>query len=243
MSARLIDGKAHAASLRTELKPEVERLAGLGLRPGLAVIVVGDNPASRAYVRNKVRACEDTGVRSELHEFSADVTEAALLERIAALNADAGVHGILVQLPLPAHIPEARLTAAISPAKDVDGFRVENAGALLTGLLLQKDATVTICHSRTPDLQARARDADILVAAVGKAKLIVAEMVKPGACVIDVGINRLPDGRLVGDVDFDAVRAVAGSITPVPGGVGPMTVAMLVSNTVQAAQRHLQERA
>lgn len=285
MSARLIDGKAHAAALRLELKPEVNRLTALGAQPGLAVIVVGDNPASRAYVRNKVRACEDTGVRSELHEFAADVSEAILLERIASLNADTRVHGILVQLPLPKHVSEKRLTAAISPAKDVDGFCVENSGALLTGvegfvpctpagvmymldregvplagrhavvigrsnivgkplalLLLQKDATVTICHSRTPDLEARARSADILVAAVGRANLVGAGMVKPGACVIDVGINRLPDGKLVGDVDFEAVLPVAGSITPVPGGVGPMTVAMLVSNTVQAAKRRLQER-
>ena len=281
MSARLIDGTAHAAALRTALKPEVDRLAAAGHRPGLAVLLVGDNPASRAYVRNKVRACADTGVRSELLEFPPEVTEAALLERIAALNADPTVHGILVQLPLPAHVSEERLTAAISPSKDVDGFCAQNTGALLTGapgfvpctpagvmhmlereqvplagrhavvigrsnivgkplalLLLRKDATVTICHSRTPDLEDRARSADILIAAVGRANMVGASMVKPGACVIDVGINRLPDGRLVGDVDFAAVSPIAGSITPVPGGVGPMTVAMLVANTVQSAREH-----
>jgi len=281
MSARLIDGKAHAAALLDELRGEVAALKSSGTPPGLAVVIVGDNPASRAYVRNKIRACDETGVHSDLIELPLDVAEASLLAEVARLNADPTVHGILVQLPLPAHIDEARVTAAIAPSKDVDGFHILNAGALFTGhagfvpctpagvmvmlaregitlagrhavilgrsnivgkpmaaLLLQKDATVTICHSKSSDMKAMARSADILVAAVGRAKLVGADMVKPGACVIDVGINRSAEGKLVGDVDFDAVREVAGSLTPVPGGVGPMTVAMLVSNTVHSAKRH-----
>jgi methylenetetrahydrofolate dehydrogenase (NADP+)/methenyltetrahydrofolate cyclohydrolase len=279
MPATLIDGKSLAAALRASLKNSVAALAARGVRPGLAAVLAGDDPASRVYVRNKIKACEETGVRSELHEFSKDVSETRLLDCIARLNTDPKVHGILVQLPLPASLDADRVLDAVVPAKDVDGFHAENLGALLQGrpgfvpgtpsgilrllehaaipiagrhavvlgrstivgkpmalLLLQKDATVTICHSKTPDLASVTRRADILVAAIGRAKLVTADMVKPGACVIDVGINRLPDGKLAGDVDFAAVKEVAGAITPVPGGVGPMTVAMLISNTVRAAE-------
>ena len=280
MAATIIDGKSLAAAVRAAQKSEVASLAARGLRPGLAAVLVGDDPASRIYVRNKARACEETGVRSEIHEFPATVSEGALIECIARLNADRAVHGILVQLPLPRHIAADRVLATVSPAKDVDGFHALNLGALLQGrpgfvpgtpagvmrllehagvplagknativgrstivgkplalLLLKKDATVTICHSKTRDLAAITRRADILVAAVGRAKLITADMVKAGACVIDVGVNRMPDGKLAGDVDFAAVKEVAGSITPVPGGVGPMTVAMLIVNTVRAAEQ------
>ncbi len=279
MAATVIDGKSLAAATRASLKSRIDALAARGLRPGLAAILAGADPASRVYVRNKVRASEETGVRSEVHEFPADVSEGALLERLAQLNADPRVHGILVQLPLPRQLAADRVLAAVSPAKDVDGLHAVNLGALLQGrpgfipgtaagvmrllehagvplagrqavivgrstivgkplalLLLQKDATVTICHSKTRGLAATTRQADILIAAVGRAKLITAEMVKPGACVIDVGVNRLPDGKLAGDVDFAAVKEVAGNITPVPGGVGPMTVAMLIVNTVRAAE-------
>ena len=279
MTATLIDGKSLAAELRAAQKSAIESLAARGVRPGLAAILVGNDPASRVYVRNKARACEETGVRSEVHEFPEQVSEAALLERVAQLNADPMVHGILVQLPLPRHLDPAPVLAAVSPRKDVDGFHAVNLGALLQGrpgfvpgtpagvmrllehagvplagrhavivgrstivgkplafLLLQKDATVTICHSKTRDLASVTRQADILVAAAGRAQFITAPMVKRGACVIDVGINRLPDGRLAGDVDFAAVKEIAGSITPVPGGVGPMTVAMLIVNTVRAAE-------
>jgi methylenetetrahydrofolate dehydrogenase (NADP+)/methenyltetrahydrofolate cyclohydrolase len=279
MVATIIDGKSLAAAVRSAQKIEVAALAARGLRPGLAAVLVGDDPASRVYVRNKALACEETGVRSQTHEFPADVSESTLMECIARLNSDRAVHGILVQLPLPRHIGTERVLAAVSPAKDIDGFHAVNLGALLQGrpgfvpgtpagvmrllahagvplagrhavivgrsnivgkplalLLLQKDATVTICHSKTRDLAAVTRQADILVAAVGHAKLITADMVKPGACVIDVGVNRMPDGKLAGDVDFPAVKEVAGSITPVPGGVGPMTVAMLIVNTVRAAE-------
>ena len=280
MAAKIIDGKALAASLRAGLTKEVETLAARGVRPGLAVVLAGDNAASRVYVRNKVRACEETGVRSELHEFPGSVTEAQLLQCIAGLNANPLLHGILVQLPLPKQIDESRVLAAVSARKDVDGFHAENLGALVAGrpgfvactpagvmkmlehegielrgkravvvgrstivgkpvslLLLQKDATVTICHSRTDALGEITRQADVLIAAVGKDNLITADMVKPGACVIDVGMNRLADGKLVGDVDYAGVREVAGWITPVPGGVGPMTVAMLIANTVLSAQQ------
>ena len=279
MTARLIDGKALAAEVRAALRPAVGALAARGARPGLAAIVAGDDPASRVYVRNKVRACEEVGVRSELHEFPADVAERALLECVAGLNRDPAVHGILVQLPLPAHLDTERVLAAVSPAKDVDGFHVENLGALLRGaprfvpctpagvlrlldhagvplagrhavvigrsnivgkplalLLLQRDATVTICHSKTARLAELARQADVLVAAAGRPRMVGAEMVKPGACVIDVGTSRAADGKLSGDVDFAAASKVAGWITPVPGGVGPMTVAMLVANTVRATE-------
>ena len=280
MPAKIIDGKALAAAIRAQSTEEVRRLSARGVTPGLAVILAGDDAASKVYVRNKIRACEETGVRSEMHEFPGSVSESALLECIAALNADPALHGILVQLPLPRQIDEVRALAAVSGLKDVDGFHVQSLGSLLSGrpgfvactpagimrmlehegidprgkhavvvgrstivgkpvslLLLQKDATVTICHSRTADLPQVTRQADILVAAVGKANLITADMVKRGACVIDVGMNRLPDGKLVGDVDYAGVREVAGWITPVPGGVGPMTVAMLIANTVRAAQQ------
>jgi methylenetetrahydrofolate dehydrogenase (NADP+)/methenyltetrahydrofolate cyclohydrolase len=285
MSARLIDGTALAAEVRASVKPAVERLAQRGMRPGLAVILVGDNPASRAYVRNKIRACADTGVQSQLRELPGGISQAALLEEIRALNDDPDIHAILVQLPLPKHIDAARVLHAVAPAKDVDGFHPANLGALVEGqrgvvpctpagimrmleheeiplsgcnavvlgrssivgkpmalLLLQRDATVTICHSRTVRLAEVTRRADVLVAAVGRAKLVTADMVKPGACVIDVGINRAENGKLVGDVDFESVREVAGAITPVPGGVGPMTVAMLIHNAVNAALRCCGER-
>jgi methylenetetrahydrofolate dehydrogenase (NADP+)/methenyltetrahydrofolate cyclohydrolase len=278
MPATLIDGKSLAAAVRAEQKSAIESLAARGVRPGLAALLAGNDPASRVYVRNKARACDETGVRSEVHEFPQQVSESALLDCIARLNADPRVHGIVVQLPLPRQIDAGRVLAAVSPAKDVDGFHAVNLGALLQGrpglvpgtpagvmrmlkhagvplagrhaaivgrstivgkplalLLLREDATVTICHSKTADLAALTRQADVLVAAVGRPKLIAANMVKRGACVVDVGINRLADGSLAGDVDFAAVREVAGWITPVPGGVGPMTVAMLIANTVRAA--------
>jgi methylenetetrahydrofolate dehydrogenase (NADP+)/methenyltetrahydrofolate cyclohydrolase len=284
MPAILIDGKSLAASVRAALKNRIDALAKNGVRPGLAAILAGDDPASRVYLRNKARACEEAGLHSEIHEFPQDVAEGALLERIAQLNAQRAVHGILLQLPLPRHLDADRILPAISPAKDVDGFHAVNLGALLQGrpgfvpgtpagvmrliehagielagkqavivgrstivgkplalLLLQKHATVTICHSRTADLAAATRQADVLVAAVGKAKLVTAAMVKPGACVIDVGINRMADGKLCGDVDFAAVREIAGSITPVPGGVGPMTVAMMLVNAVRAAELSLEQ--
>jgi methylenetetrahydrofolate dehydrogenase (NADP+)/methenyltetrahydrofolate cyclohydrolase len=275
MTARILDGKALAATIRASVK---QRIAASGLRPGLAVILAGDNPASRVYVRNKSRACEEAGVRSQQIDYPASVTQQELLARIAKLNADAAVHGILVQLPLPAHIDALAVQRAVSPAKDADGFHPENLGALLVGkprfvpctpagilrllehagvalagrravvvgrsnivgkpvalLLAQRDATVTVCHSKTEGLEEITCSADVLVAAAGRAKLITAGMVKSGACVIDVGMNRLPDGSLAGDVDFEAVREVAGWITPVPGGVGPMTIAMLLENCLYAA--------
>jgi methylenetetrahydrofolate dehydrogenase (NADP+)/methenyltetrahydrofolate cyclohydrolase len=278
MAARILDGKALAAAVRASVKETVARLAARGVRPGLAVILAGEHPASAVYVRSKVRACEETGVRSAVQRYGGEVSERALLDRIAALNSDPAVHGILVQLPLPGRINARRVLEAVSPAKDIDGFRFENLGALVAGqpkfvpctpagvmrliehagvtlagrravvigrsnivgkplalLLLQKDATVTICHSKTMELHKLAREADVLIAAVGRPKLVTAAMVKPGACVIDVGINRLADGTLAGDVDFDAVKNVAGWITPVPGGVGPMTIALLLENCVRAA--------
>jgi methylenetetrahydrofolate dehydrogenase (NADP+)/methenyltetrahydrofolate cyclohydrolase len=280
MSAKVIDGKSLAITVRESIAQTVETLAARGIRPGLAVVLAGDDPASRVYVRTKVRACEQTGVRWELHEYTHDVPQATLLDRIQGLNRDPAVHGILVQLPLPRQLDAARVLDAVSPAKDVDGFHVESLGALAVGrpgfvpctpagimrmlehervalagrhavvvgrsnivgkplalLLLQNDATVTICHSKTPELAETTRRADVLVAAAGRPRLITADMVKPGACVIDVGTNRLPDGKLAGDVDFDAVKEVAGLISPVPGGVGPMTVAMLIANTVRSALR------
>ena len=278
MAARILDGKSLAAQVRVAVKREVEALAQRGIRPGLAVLLAGENPASRVYVRNKVRACEETGVRSELYELPASVSEEALVGRVLALNDDPDVHGILVQLPLPKQVDARKVLETVSPAKDVDAFHPVNLGALLAGhprllpctpagimrllehariplagahavvigrsnivgkplalLLLQRDATVTICHSKSRDLENLARSADILVAAVGRAKLVTGAMVKPGACVIDVGVNRLPDGSLCGDVDFASAGAVAGWITPVPGGVGPMTIAMLLENCVRAA--------
>ena len=280
MTAKIIDGKSLAAATRAALKQKVDALVQRGVRPGLTVIIAGDDPASKVYVRNKALAANEIGVRSEVLEYKSDVSESEILERVARLNANREVHGILVQLPLPRHIDAARVLETIAPAKDVDGFHEANLGALMAGrpgvvpctplgcmrliehagvqiagrhavvlgrsnivgkpvgmLLLQKDATVTICHSKTPRLEAITRQADILVAAVGRAKLVTAEMVKPGACVIDVGVNRLPDGKLAGDVDYAAVREIAGSITPVPGGVGPMTIAMLLENCLSAAAR------
>jgi methylenetetrahydrofolate dehydrogenase (NADP+)/methenyltetrahydrofolate cyclohydrolase len=280
MTARIIDGKALASTLRAGLVPRVQALDAAGHRPGLAVILVGDDPASAIYVRNKVKACEEVGIRSFLIRLAATVSEAELLAHIARLNADAAVHGILVQLPLPKHLDARTILETISFDKDVDGLHATNAGLTLMGaphfrsctpygvmkmlesiayplegsqavvlgrsnmvgkpmamLLLAANATVTIAHSKTRDLAAITRQADVLVAAVGKRNLVTADMVKPGAVVIDVGTNRAPDGRLVGDVDFDAVREVAGWISPVPGGVGPMTITMLLVNTVEAAER------
>jgi methylenetetrahydrofolate dehydrogenase (NADP+)/methenyltetrahydrofolate cyclohydrolase len=280
MAARTLDGKSLAASIRAELKNKVDALVRRGVRPGLAVMLAGDDPASKVYVRNKTSACTEVGVRSQQIDYPAAVTQEELIGRIRKLNADPAVHAILVQLPLPRHIDAARVLEAVAPAKDVDGFHEANLGALLAGrpgvvpctpagvmrliahagvplagrhavvigrsnivgkplalLLLQKDATVTICHSKTPKIDLLTGQADILVAAVGRAKLVSAAMVKPGACVIDVGVNRLADGKLAGDVDFEAVKQVAGWITPVPGGVGPMTIAMLLENCVRAASR------
>jgi methylenetetrahydrofolate dehydrogenase (NADP+) / methenyltetrahydrofolate cyclohydrolase len=275
-TAQLIDGAALAKEFRAEA---ARGAAALGLRPGLAVILVGDDPASAVYVRNKVKACEEAGFHSVLERHDAQMTQGELLARIAALNADDSIHGILVQMPLPKHLDPHAVIEAIAPAKDVDGFSTISAGQLMTGLpglrpatplgcmkliestgvnlrgkhavvigrsntvgkpmallLLQANATVTVCHSATPDLAAHTRQADIVVAAVGRIGTLTAAMVKRGAIVIDVGINRKADGKLCGDVEFDAVREVAGHITPVPGGVGPMTIAMLLMNTLQAAQ-------
>ncbi len=280
MTARILDGKALAADVRAEVAQRVAALRARGLQPALAVILVGDNPASQTYVRHKGSDCESVGMRFVLDRFAADLPQAALLARIAQLNADPSIHGILVQLPLPKHIDPNLVIAAISPSKDADGFHVQSAGALMVGLpgfrpctpygcmrllqaagiaprgrhavvvgrsnivgkpmalmLLQADATVTVCHSATPDLATFTRQADILVAAVGRRRTITADMVKPGAVVIDVGMNQDEAGRLCGDTDFAAVREVAGWITPVPGGVGPMTRAMLLVNTVEAAER------
>jgi methylenetetrahydrofolate dehydrogenase (NADP+) / methenyltetrahydrofolate cyclohydrolase len=279
LSATLIDGAALAKQVRTEVAAQAQ---AFGLRPGLAVILVGDDPASAVYVRNKVKACDEAGFHSVLERYDATMTQDALLARIATLNADAAIHGILVQMPLPKHLDPHAVIEAIAPAKDVDGFSVASAGALMAGLpglrpatpwgcmkliestgvglrgkhavvigrsntvgkpmallLLQANATVTVCHSATPDLAAHTRRADIVVAAVGRRGTLSADMVQPGAIVIDVGINRRDDGKLCGDVQFDAVRerlGPAGFITPVPGGVGPMTIAMLLSNTLQAAR-------
>ncbi len=279
MPARLIDGAALAQRLRTQFRERARALAAHGQAPGLAVVIVGDNPASKVYVRNKVRACEEAGFHSQMIALPAHTSESSLLSRLAELNTDSSLHGILVQLPLPPHIDNHRVIEAIAPAKDVDGFHVASAGALMTGLpgfapctpsgvmemlksegidpagrhavvigrsnivgkpmallLLQAGATVTICHSKTRDLAAITRQADILVAAVGRVKLVTAGMVKPGACVIDVGMNRDAAGKLCGDVDFAGVCEVAGWLTPVPGGVGPMTIAMLLANTLKAAE-------
>jgi len=279
-TAARIDGSAIAREVRAEVARRAARLASAGQVPGLAVILVGDDPASQVYVRNKVKACAEAGIRSIQENYPADLAEAALLARIAALNADDTVHGILVQMPLPPQISAQRVIEAIAASKDVDGYSVESAGRLLAGLpgfkpctpwgcmkliestgialrgkhavvigrsntvgkpmalmLLQADATVTVCHSRTPDLGAHTRQADVVVAAVGRAGTLTAGMVKPGAVVIDVGMNRSAEGKLCGDVDFAGVAEVAGAITPVPGGVGPMTIAMLLSNTVDAAER------
>ena len=281
MTAKIIDGKAIAQEVRTEWKARADALKARGTTPGLAVIIVGEDPASKVYVANKVKACAELGLHSEHIVLSADTPEATLLARIAALNSDARIHGILVQLPVPKHIDSSKVLNAISPEKDVDGFHPVNVGALVTGnmrfapctpygvmklleksgvsiegkhavvvgrsnivgkpmalLLLQANATVTICTSKTVDLAKFTRDADILVVATGRAKMINGDMIKPGAAVIDVGMNRTDNGKLCGDVDFDSAKEVAGWITPVPGGVGPMTITMLVANTVQAAERY-----
>ena len=284
MTAQLIDGNALSRQLRADVAKRAAALATRGITPGLAVVLVGENPASQVYVRNKVKACEDNGLHSILEKYPASLSEAELLARVDALNRDPAIHGILVQLPLPAHIDAQKVIEAISPDKDVDGFHVASAGALMVGrpgfwpctpygcmkileslnggkgydlrgkhavvigrsnivgkpmalMLLQKNATVTVCHSATPDLKAITLQADVIVAAVGKRNLLTAEMVKPGAVVIDVGMNRNEAGKLCGDVDFDAVKEVAGYITPVPGGVGPMTITMLLVNTLVAAEK------
>ena len=281
MTAQLIDGNALSRQLRAQVASRASALKARGITPGLAVVLVGDNPASQVYVRNKVKACEETGLHSVLEKYDASLSEAELLARVQALNNDPSIHGILVQLPLPAHIDDHKVIEAISPLKDVDGFHVASAGALMVGevgfkactpygcmkmlesigmkdlrgkhavvigrsnivgkpmamMLLQANATVTICHSGTADLAAMTRQADIVVAAVGKRNMLTADMVKPGAVVIDVGMNRNEEGKLCGDVDFDSVKEVAGYITPVPGGVGPMTITMLLVSTIEAAER------
>ncbi|MEY4211905.1 MAG: bifunctional methylenetetrahydrofolate dehydrogenase/methenyltetrahydrofolate cyclohydrolase FolD [Burkholderiaceae bacterium] len=280
MTATLIDGAALARSLRAQVAERAAALTARGRPPGLAVILVGNDAASAVYVRNKVKDCEESGIRSVLERLPESTPEADLLARIQALNVDPSIHGILVQLPLPAHIDARRVIETISPDKDVDGFHVASAGALMTGqpgflpctpygvmrllehvgarlagaeavvvgrsnivgkpqalLLLQADATVTICHSRSRDLAAHTRRADVLIAAAGRVRMITGDMVKPGAIVIDVGMNRDETGKLCGDVDFESVREVASAITPVPGGVGPMTRAMLLVNTLEAAER------
>jgi methylenetetrahydrofolate dehydrogenase (NADP+)/methenyltetrahydrofolate cyclohydrolase len=281
MTASIIDGNALSALLRQQVSDKVKSLQTRGVTAGLAVILVGDNPASQVYVRNKVKACEQTGIHSLLEKHDASMTEAELLARVHALNHDNSIHGILVQLPLPAHINAQKVIEAIAPEKDVDGFHVASAGALMTGLpgywpctphgcmkmlehigyslkgkhavvigrsnivgkpmalmLLQEHATVTICHSATPDLKAHTLQADVIVAAVGKRNILTADMVKPGAVVIDVGMNRDDAGKLCGDVDYEGVKQVASHITPVPGGVGPMTITMLLVNTLASAEHH-----
>jgi len=281
MTAQRIDGNALSQILRADVTKRATALKAKGITPGLAVILVGENPASQVYVRNKVKACHDSGLHSLLEKHPDTLTQEALLDRIAALNQDASIHGILVQLPLPKHIDAQKVIEAISPAKDVDGFHIASAGALMTGMpgfwpctpygcmkmlesigyelkgkhavvigrsnivgkpmalmLLQKNATVTICHSATQDLKAITLQADVIVAAVGKRNILTADMVKPGAVVLDVGMNRNEEGKLCGDVDFAGVEQVAGYITPVPGGVGPMTITMLLVNTLEAAERN-----
>ncbi len=281
MTALILDGKQIAQKLRADWKLRADRLNALGIAPGLAVVMVGDNPASQVYVRNKIRACREIGIRSEEHLLGGDSTAETVLGVIDRLNADAGIHGILVQLPLPAQLAPSVVIERISPDKDVDGLHSRNLGSLLAGhprflpctpagimemlkstgldlrgreavvvgrsnivgkpvalLLLQAGATVTLCHSQTRHLADHTRRADVLVSAVGKPRAIGGEMIKLGAVVIDVGINRSPDGKLVGDVDYGAARERAGWITPVPGGVGPMTIAMLLCNTILSAERH-----
>lgn len=280
MSAQLIDGVALSQKLRAEIASRAAALTAKGKQPGLAVILVGDDPASHVYVRNKVKACEDAGIRSVKEQYPADMSEQALLDRIASLNADPSIHGILVQMPLPKHIDPHKVIEAIATTKDVDGYSVLSAGELMTGLegflpctpygcmkliestgvnlkgkhavvigrsntvgkpmgllLLQANATVTICHSGTADLGYHTRQADIVVAATGRRNTLTADMVKPGAIVIDVGINRDENGKLCGDVDFAGIKEVASHITPVPGGVGPMTITMLLMNTIESAER------
>jgi methylenetetrahydrofolate dehydrogenase (NADP+) / methenyltetrahydrofolate cyclohydrolase len=280
MTAQIIDGNALAKEIRAEAAGRTEALKAKGIQPHLAIVLVGDDPASQVYVKHKVADSEQTGLKATLERHPATLSEADLLARIRALNADASVHGILVQLPLPKHMDSHRVIETISPAKDVDGFHVASAGALMVGqpgfwpctpygclkmldsigydlrgkhavvigrsnivgkpmamMLLGRDATVTVCHSRTKDLKAMTLQADVVVAAVGKRNVLTADMVKPGAVVIDVGMNRNDEGKLCGDVDYNGVKEVAGWITPVPGGVGPMTRAMLLVNTIEAAER------
>ena len=281
MTAQIIDGKALSTQLRTEVAARAAALKTKGITPGLAVVLVGDNQASQVYVRNKVKACEEVGFHSVLEKYDATMTEAELLARVEALNNDPSIHGILVQLPLPKHIDDHKVIETISPAKDVDGFHVASAGALMVGevgfkactpygcmkmlesigmkdlrgkhavvigrsnivgkpmamMLLAANATVTVTHSGTADLGAMTRQADVVVAAVGKRNVLTADMLKPGAVVIDVGMNRNDEGKLCGDVDFAGCAEVAGYITPVPGGVGPMTITMLLVNTMEAAER------
>jgi methylenetetrahydrofolate dehydrogenase (NADP+)/methenyltetrahydrofolate cyclohydrolase len=284
VDTRVIDGTALSARLRGDLRARVETLAARGVRPGLAAIEVGEHPASRVYVRNKLKACGEVGLHSEHITLAGSTTEAALLARIRDSNEDRRIHGILVQLPLPKHISAERVLLAVTPQKDVDGFHPLNVGLLAAGhprlvpctpaavmamldaeginpwaqhavvagasnivgkplalLLLQRGATVTICNSKTRDLASHTARADILVVAVGKPKLVTGAMVKSGAVVIDVGINRLPDGKLTGDCDFPSLLGVASRATPVPGGVGPMTITMLLTNTIRAAELALQE--
>lgn len=279
MTASILDGAAIARQVYAGLAPRIKALKTRGVTPGLATVVVGDNPASRVYVRNKAKACEDTGIHAEVHQLPVECTEADLLEQVRALNANPAIHGIIVQLPLPKQIDPQRVLQSIAVAKDVDGFNWANLGALVDAhprlvpctplgvmkmlehagvavesrhavvigrssivgkpmalLLINAGATVTVCNSKTPDLGSYTRGADILIAAAGRARLVTADMVRSGAVVIDVGINRNAEGKLVGDVDFEAVKEVAGAISPVPGGVGRMTVAMLVSNTVLSAE-------
>jgi methylenetetrahydrofolate dehydrogenase (NADP+)/methenyltetrahydrofolate cyclohydrolase len=280
MTAKIIDGNQLSKTLRADVAQRAAALTAAGKQPGLAVILVGEDPASQVYVRNKVKACADAGVHSVFEKYDATISEAELLQRIDALNNDAAIHGILVQMPLPRHINPNKVIEAISTRKDVDGYSVLSAGELMTGLpgfrpctpygcikmiestgfdlrgkhavvigrsntvgkpmallLLQANATVTICHSGTPDLAYHTRQADVVIAAVGRANTVTADMVKPGAMVIDVGINRDAAGKLCGDVDFDSVAPIAGYISPVPGGVGPMTITMLLVNTIEAAER------
>ena len=280
MTAQLIDGNAIAKQLRTEVARRTAALKTKGITPGLAVILVGEDPASQVYVGKKVQACKEAGLHSVFEKYDASLSEVELLAHVQALNVDPAIHGILVQLPLPAHLDAHKVIESIAPAKDVDGFHMVSAGALMTGMpgfwsctpygcikllestgielrgkhavvigrsnnvgkpmalmLLQKNATVTICHSATRDLKAQTLQADVIVVAVGKRNTLTADMVKPGAVVIDVGMNRNEQGKLCGDVDFAGVKEVAGWITPVPGGVGPMTVTMLLVNTLDAAER------
>ena len=280
MTAKLIDGIALSRKVRAEVAQRAAALRGRGIVPGLAVILVGDDPASAVYVHNKVKACEEHGIRSVLEKHDASMSEAELLARLAGLNADPSIHGILVQMPLPKHIDPQKVIETISTAKDVDGYSVQSAGDLMTGLpgfrpctpwgcmkliestgvpvrgkhavvvgrsntvgkpmalmLLQANATVTVTHTATPDLGVHTRQADIVVVAAGRRDTLRGDMVKPGAIVIDVGIHRREDGKLCGDVDFDSVAPIAGFITPVPGGVGPMTITMLLMNTIESAER------
>jgi methylenetetrahydrofolate dehydrogenase (NADP+)/methenyltetrahydrofolate cyclohydrolase len=280
MSALPISGTALSQTLRGEIAARAATLAAAGKQPGLAVILIGEDPASQVYVRNKVKACADTGILSVLENYPATLSEAELLQHIDRLNRNPAIHGILVQMPLPKHINPHSIIEAISTRKDVDGYSVLSAGELMTGLsgfrpctpygcmkliettgidlrgkhavvigrsntvgkpmallLLQANATVTICHSGTPDLAYHTRQADVVVAAVGRRNTLTADMVKPGAIVIDVGMNRDDDGKLCGDVDFHGVKEIASHITPVPGGVGPMTITMLLMNTIEAAER------